>query len=155
MKNKFLLSAIGFLFLFACKKADDNVGTTDQQITVIPQSSVPTAVLNSFNSSFSGATEVEWHKSSNLFESEFHHSNQRHLASFDDNGNKKSHSISCSSGPVPAVVLAAFRATHPNDNVYEWKLRSDGNWKAHFMRGTVKWETTYTAAGVFVKEEHY
>jgi hypothetical protein len=154
MKNKILLSAMVFLFLFACKKAEDNVAVTDQLITVIPQSSVPQAVLTSFNSSFSGATEVEWHKSSNHFESEFHHSSQRHLARFDDNGNQKSHSISCSSGPVPAVVLAAFRATHPNDNVYEWKLRNDGTWKAHFMRGTVKWEATYTATGVLVKEEH-
>ncbi len=154
MKNKILLSVMGFLFLFACKKADDSIeSATGQQITVIPQSSVPQAVLNSFTSSFSGATEVEWHKSGSEFESEFHHSSQRHLARFDDNGNKKSHSISCSSGPVPAVVLAAFRATHPTNVVREWKLRNDGTWKAHYFKGTIEWEATYTAAGVLVKDE--
>jgi hypothetical protein len=151
MKNRFLLVISGLLFLISCKKAEDI--TNPSAITVIPSSSVPAAVLSTFNTNFSGATEIEWHKSSGEFESEFNHSGLRHRASFDDNGNQRSHSISCTDGPVPVAVLNAFRTTHPNDLVYEWKLNA-GNWKAHFMRGAVKWEATYTAAGVLVSEEH-
>jgi hypothetical protein len=52
------------------------------------------------------------------------------------------------------VVLNAFRAKYPNDNVYEWSLKNDGSWKAHFNRNTVKWEVLFSATGAFIKEEH-
>jgi hypothetical protein len=117
-------------------------------------------VVSTFNTRFSSATKVEWFSttsSSNTqkkeYEVEFNHSSQRHSAGFEDNGTERHHSISCLTAPVPQVVLTAFRSTHANDLVYEWKLRNDGTWKAHYMRGTVKWEATYTAAGVLVKEE--
>jgi hypothetical protein len=164
MKNKLFLLAAMSILAISCKKAadDSSLPTQDQSVTPISQSSVPAPVLSRFNTNFSGATQVEWFStnsssssSSREFEVEFNHSGQRHDARYDDNGNERSHSISCTDGPVPQAVLTAFRSTHPNDNVYEWKLRSDGNWKAHFMRGAVKWETTYTATGVFVKEEQY
>jgi hypothetical protein len=164
MKNKLFLIATCAIVATSCKKATDDVlPTSDQSVTAISQSSVPAAVVSSFSSSFSGATQVEWFSarssssssssSSREFEVEFNHASQRHDARYDDNGNQRSHSISCTDGPVPQVVLTAFRSTHPNDNVYEWKLRNDGNWKAHYLRGAVKWEATYTAAGVLVKEE--
>jgi hypothetical protein len=35
--------------------------------------------------------------------------------------------------------------------VYEWKLTNAGEWKAHFMRGSVKYEATFSAAGVLIK----
>jgi hypothetical protein len=166
MKNKLFLIATCAILATSCKKSTEDVlPTQDQSVTAISQSSVPAAVVTRFNSNFSGATQVEWFSasssssssssSSREFEVEFNHSSQRHDARYDDNGNQRSHSISCTDGPVPQVVLTAFRSTHPSDNVYEWKLRNDGNWKAHYMRGAVKWEATYTAAGVLIKEESY
>jgi hypothetical protein len=164
MKNKLFLFATCLVFAVSCKKSTDVALITPAQsvVTPISQSVVPAAVTNTFNSRFSGATQVEWfsvssssNSSSSEFEVEFNHSNQRHGARYDNSGTEKRHSISCIEAPVPQVVLTAFRSTHPNDNVYEWKLRNDGTWKAHFMRGSVKWEATYTAAGVLIKEEHY
>jgi hypothetical protein len=35
-----------------------------------------------------------------------------------------------------------FQQRFPTDNVYEWKLTNAGEWKAHFMRGTIKYEAT-------------
>jgi hypothetical protein len=153
MKMKIFLAALFFTTLISCSK--DSVVSPDNAITVIPAASVPAAVVNTFSRSFNNATEVEWHKSGSSFESEFNYNSQHHLAQFEDNGTQKSHSVSCLSAPVPANVLAAFRATHPSDVVYEWKLNNDGSWKAHFMRGAVKWEATYSIAGVLLKEEHY
>lgn len=159
MKMKLLaLAAIFSLLAFtSCKKEDTAavVATNPQAITVVAQSAVPAAIVASFSASFAGATEVEWHKSGNHFEVEFNHQSQRHHAGFDDSGHQSSHSVTCINGAVPAVVLTAFRNSHPNDYVYEWNLRNDGNWKAHFYRGTVKWEATYSAAGILIKEEHY
>jgi hypothetical protein len=162
MKNKLFLIATCAIFATSCKKATEDIIPTPTQtvMTPIAQSSVPTIVVNTFTSRFTGATQVEWFSSTSSsnaqrreFEVEFNHSNQRHSAGFEDNGTEKHHSISCITSPVPQVVLTAFRSTHPNDLVYEWNLRNDGTWKAHYMRGTVKWEATYTAAGVLVKEE--
>lgn len=158
MKMKFVLSAaiLGLISFSSCQKEDTSsiAATTPQTITVVPQSAVPAATVAAFSASFAGATEVEWHKSSNHFEVEFNHQGQHHQAGFDDSGHQESHNVTCMSATVPAAVLAAFRTTHPNDNVYEWKLQNDGSWKAHFNRGTVKWEATYSAAGLLIKEEH-
>ncbi len=154
--NKILVftALLGSVVFTSCKKDTYPADPTSQTITVVPLSAVPAPVVTSFNNSFSGATEVEWHKSTDHFEVEFNHQNQRHECSFDNYGTQKNHSISCINATVPAVVLNAFRARNPNDNVYEWNLRNDGTWKAHFLRGSVKWETTFSASGGFVKEEH-
>ncbi|MBL0357787.1 MAG: hypothetical protein IPP72_13280 [Chitinophagaceae bacterium] len=56
-------------------------------------------------------------------------------------------------GTPPAVVAAAFVTNFGNVPVRQWKLRSDGTWRAHFTRNGVAWEATYTAAGVLIKSE--
>jgi hypothetical protein len=158
MKMKLIAFAALLMLAASCKKSTDANLPTDPILTPIPQSAVPAPVVSSFTSRFTGATQVEWFSvstssSSREFEVEFNHSSQRHEARFDDNGGERHHNVTCISGPVPQVVLDAFRATHPTNTVYEWKLRSDGTWKAHYNKGTVKWEATYTAAGVLVKDE--
>ena len=153
MKNTILSAFVGLIVLASCSKSFQNL-TTSGGATIIPASAVLSAVRTAFDNSFSGATEVEWqHNSSNSFTSQFNLSGQRHEASFDDGGHQSSHSIICLSAAVPQVVLDAFRQKFPTDNVYEWRQTSSGDWKAHFMRGSVKWEATFTAGGSFVKVE--
>ncbi len=41
--------------------------------------------------------------------------------------------------PTPAV-LTAFKSLFGNAAVREWKLRSNGNWRAHFIRNGRAWE---------------
>lgn len=158
MKSKIWMLLIASASLFACQKQASTPGTgngTDGTTTVISESSVPAVVVSSFNNSFAGSTEVEWHKKSeHSFEVEFNHENERHEAEFDDKGHESSHSVTCTDGAVPATVLDAFRNDFPADNVFEWKLNSDGSWKAHFMRGSVQWEATYSANGAQLKVEH-
>jgi predicted dithiol-disulfide oxidoreductase (DUF899 family) len=156
---KLKLIALGAILFLAqsCKKSAEGILPQDT-VTPVAQSAVPTAVVNTFASRFTGATQVEWFSvstssSSREFEVEFNHSSQRHGARYDNNGVEKRHGVSCLEGPVPQVVLTAFRATHATELVYEWKLRNDSTWKAHYFKGTVKWEATYTAAGVLIKDE--
>lgn len=153
MKNMILVFSLAALTLTACSKSgtDDNGGGT---ANVVPASSVPSATINAFNTSFTGTSGVEWQRnSSTSFTVQFNQSSQRHSAGFDDNGHQSSHSIICIDGAVPQVVLDAFRSGFPTDNVYEWNLRSDGTWKAHFMRGAVKYEATFSASGSLIKFE--
>lgn len=154
MKNEIGAFAIALVLFSSCKKsAIDNIPATGNAI-VVASSAVPAAARNSFSSNFNGATEVEWqHNSSHDFSVQFNLTGQRHEAHFDDNGTQSSHSLICLDAPVPAAVLDAFRQRFPTDNVYEWKLGSDGNWKAHFMRGAVKYEATYTLSGTLLKFE--
>lgn len=157
MKLKKLLAFLTLLAAFvftSCKKDNPAADANPQSISIVPLSAVPTAVVTSFNNSFVSATEVEWHKSNDHFEVEFNHQGQRHQCSFANNGQQNSQSITCASAPVPAVVLNAFRVRYPNDVVYEWNQRTDGTWKAHFLKSTVKWEAIFSATGVFIKEEH-
>ena len=152
MKSKFLTLALLVITFASCTKSGVNSSSSDAG-TIISQSSVPAEVLSSFNSSFSGATEVEWrHHSNDDFSSEFNHNSQRHSARFDDKGHKSKDGI-ISLTAVPQVVLDAFKTQFPSEVVYEWKLRNDGTWKAHYNKAGVKWEATFSAAGALLKNE--
>ncbi len=56
-------------------------------------------------------------------------------------------------GTPPPAVAAAFVANFGNVAVREWKLRSDGTWRAHFTKNGVPWEATFKADGTLVKSE--
>lgn len=53
----------------------------------------------------------------------------------------------------PAAVLNSFVSLFGNVPVRQWKLRSDGNWRAHFMNNGVAWEATFRSDGTLVKSE--
>ena len=53
----------------------------------------------------------------------------------------------------PKAVLNAFVTKFGNVPVSEWKLRSDGTWRAHFMNKGIAWEATFKADGTLVKSE--
>ncbi len=53
----------------------------------------------------------------------------------------------------PAAVAKSFISIFGNLPVQQWKLRSDGNWRAHFLRNGIAWEATFTSAGTLVKSE--
>lgn len=53
----------------------------------------------------------------------------------------------------PAAVVKSFIAIFGNVSVSEWKLRSNGQWRAHFLRTGIAWEATFTSTGVLVKSE--
>ena len=153
MKNILLLPVLGLFTLASCSKSsiDDNGGGS---ANVVDAAAVPQATRTAFTTEFSGSTGVEWQRnSSSSFTVQFNQSSLRHSAGYDDNGHRSSHSVICLDGEVPQPVLDAFRQRFPTDNVYEWKLMSDGNWKPHFMRGTIKYEAIFTPTGGFVKFE--
>lgn len=155
MKNIILPSLVAVLTLASCSKQSlDDSSPAAGNVNVVTATSVPGATTAAFTTEFTGASGVEWQRnSSNSFTVQFNHSSQRHSAGYDDNGHRSSHSIICTDGPVPQAVLDSFRQLYPTDNVYEWKLRNDGTWRAHIMRGAVKYEATFSATGSLLKFE--
>ena len=153
MKSKIILSFLTLLALASCSKEAVNQNDSGT-VTVVSASAVPASTTAAFAAEFAGATAVEWSRnSSSSFTVQFNQSSQRHSAGYDDNGHRSSHSVICTDGPVPQVILDVFRQLYPGDMVYEWKLRNDGTWKAHIMRGTVKYEATFSASGSLLKFE--
>jgi hypothetical protein len=55
---------------------------------------------------------------------------------------------------APDAVLSAFNARYPDATRIEWKQLPNGNIKAEFFRGAVKWQAIFTTNGTLVKEEH-
>jgi len=55
---------------------------------------------------------------------------------------------------VPSSVLSAFNTRYPSATQVQWKLLSDGTYKAEFFVGSVKWQAIFTASGTLVKEQH-
>jgi glycerol uptake facilitator-like aquaporin len=53
----------------------------------------------------------------------------------------------------PPIVVASFQAIFGNVPVLQWKARSNGQWRAHFLRNGVHWEATFTSTGILVKSE--
>ncbi|MFZ9388553.1 MAG: hypothetical protein ACO25B_11800 [Chitinophagaceae bacterium] len=155
MKNKLTIVLISaFAFASCSKQAIRENGTGAGNITVVSPAQVPVATTTAFSNEFTGASGVEWQRSSsNSFTVQFNFSSQRHSAGYDDNGHRSSHSVICTDGPVPQAVLDSFRTLYPTDQVYEWKLRNDGTWRAHIMRGSVKYEATFSATGTLIKFE--
>jgi hypothetical protein len=56
---------------------------------------------------------------------------------------------------APEAVLSAFNARYSGATNIQWKKLSNGNYKAQFFLGSVKWEAIFTPAGSLVKEERY
>lgn len=154
MKNTILFSVLSAVLLVSCSKSATDDGSAGGSTVIVSAGAVPQAARTALATNFPGASEIEWQRnSSSSFTSQFNQGSQRHSAGFDDNGHQSSHSVICLDAPVPQVVLDAFRQNFPADTVYEWKLRNDGTWKAHIMRGSVKYEATLSAAGAVLKFE--
>lgn len=140
--------------LVSCSKPGNEDSNASGNITVLASAAVPAVTTTAFANEFSGSSGVEWMRSSSSgFTVQFNHNGQRHSAGYDDSGHRSSHSLICTDGPVPQAVLDAFRQQFAADIVYEWSLRNDGTWRAHFMRGAIKYEATFTAAGQMLKFE--
>ena len=59
---------------------------------------------------------------------------------------------SVTAGP-PAAVISSFHSIFGNPVVSEWKARSHGQWRAHFVRNGIAWEATFTSSGALIKSE--
>jgi uncharacterized lipoprotein NlpE involved in copper resistance len=54
---------------------------------------------------------------------------------------------------VPKAVSKSLVDKFGNVSVTEWKLRSDGTWRAHFTFNGIAWEATFASDGTLVKSE--
>ncbi|HYI78399.1 MAG TPA: PepSY-like domain-containing protein [Chryseolinea sp.] len=86
------------LFIFAA-------GYTSAACTQdIAQADIPSLVLNSFQSKFSNARDVEWERKGALFKVEFEIANRDHDLWLDEGGNIKKHKEELSETDLPAAI---------------------------------------------------
>ncbi len=58
------------------------------------------------------------------------------------------------SASAPQAIQKSLTTNFGNVSVREWKLNSDGSWKAHFTFNGIAWEATFSADGTLIKSEH-
>jgi len=68
-------------------------------------------------------------------------------------GSSSSSGMEDNNARPPQLVLNAFATNFGNVPVLQWKLITDGTWRAHFIKVGVRWEATYKADGTLVKSE--
>jgi hypothetical protein len=124
-------------------------------------SAIPQAVLQSFTNLFGNVTVQEWSlRNDGTWRAHFLNNGVAWEATFKADGTLvKSEASGANnnnddgSAGVPTAVLQSFTNLFGNIPVQEWKLRSDGNWRAHFMNNGIAWEATFTPDGTLVKSE--
>ncbi|WPU91561.1 hypothetical protein SNE25_19790 [Mucilaginibacter sabulilitoris] len=141
MKKSTLILAIAALAFASCRKTDG----------VAPVSSTPD--VNTVASKHGGADDNINHDANddNLPKHSGADDGVKHDAN-DDNlpkhSGKDDRNIT-----VPTKVTAAFNKLYPGSVIREWKLTSDGLYKAHFTRKGVAYEASFKANGTLVKIE--
>jgi hypothetical protein len=75
----------------------------------IPQSEVPSLVLNAFQSKFSNATDIEWEREGELFKVDFEVGNRDHDLWIDKSGTIKKHKEEIAKADLPASVAQKIK----------------------------------------------
>ncbi|RYZ94982.1 MAG: hypothetical protein EOP47_26725 [Sphingobacteriaceae bacterium] len=144
MKKSILTFAMAAVLLASCKKADD--------VTPAATTESATLAVNS-NAKHSGTDDAA--KKTGADDNQPKHSGTDDAAKkggTDDNQPKHSGNDEKAIS-VPAKVTAAFNQKFAGAKVREWKLASNGLYKAHFSGRGANWEASFKADGTFVKVE--
>lgn len=93
----------------------------------IPQSEVPSLVLNTFQMKFPKATDVEWEREGDLFKVDFEIGSRDHDLWLDANGNIKKHKEELAKADLPKAVSRKIKnefKEYSIDDVH--KIETDG-----------------------------
>jgi hypothetical protein len=93
----------------------------------IPQSQVPSVVLNAFQSKYSNATDVEWEMEGDLYKVEFEIGRYDHDLWIDKNGVIKRHKEEISKSDLPAAITDKIRTQYSEYRIDDVeKIEIDG-----------------------------
>ncbi len=93
----------------------------------IPQSLVPSVVINAFQQQFPKATDLEWEKKGELYEAEFDLAFKDHKVILDANGKVLKHKQDIAVADLPAAVKESIKKGFPHYNIDDAKkIDSEG-----------------------------
>lgn len=98
--NMFLICLLSFSFV-ACSNS-------------IPETDVPSVVLNSFKSEFSNALNIEWERNNKNYEADFSLENVEHHVQFSAEGVKLRQKREITLTELPTAIDSALKSKFPN-----------------------------------------
>ena len=91
MKNTVLVFTASLFFLYSCSQD-------------IPNSKVPSVVLNAVQAKYGSANKIEWEKKNNLYEAEFKMDSVEYAVYIDSTGKLVMHKMDIKENELPAAV---------------------------------------------------
>lgn len=93
----------------------------------IPQSQVPSVVVNAFQSKFPNADDVDWEKEGKLFKVDFEIGSRDHDLWIDNSGNIKKHKEELNKSDLPAAVAEKIKNEFKEYSIDDVdKIEADG-----------------------------
>jgi uncharacterized membrane protein YkoI len=99
------IAAIGFAFM-SCGQD-------------IPESKIPSVVLNAVKAKYPGASDIDWEKKKDFYEAEFDMDSTEHEFHIDANGKIIEHKREISLSELPAAVQNVLKSGYPGHGIGE------------------------------------
>ncbi|MGG7035898.1 MAG: PepSY-like domain-containing protein [Flavobacterium sp.] len=123
----------------------------------IPQSQVPSLVVNNFQQSFPKAFDVEWELKGNLYKAEFETGllGTDHDVWYDKTGKLVRHRQEISKSDLPQKVLAKISSNFKNYRVEDVKKISEGNkitYTLELKSFSEEWKVAFDSEGTVLSK---
>lgn len=123
----------------------------------IPQSQVPSLVVNNFQQSFPKAFDVEWELKGNLYKAEFETGllGTDHDVWYDKTGKLVRHRQEISKSDLPQKVLAKINSNFKNYRVEDVKKISEGNkitYTLELKSFSEEWKVAFDSEGTVLSK---
>jgi len=114
MKNTILVVTASLFFLYSCSQD-------------IPNSKVPSVVLNTVQAKFGSANKIEWEKKNNLFEAEFKMDSIEYVVYVDPAGKLVMYKMDIKENELPTAVSLAISTEYIGYKIDDAeKIEKDG-----------------------------
>ena len=114
MKSTILVLTASLFFLYSCSQD-------------IPNSKVPSVVLNAVQAKYGSANKIEWEKKNNLYEAEFKMDSVEYAVYIDSTGKLVLHKIDIKENELPAAVSSIIRTEYIGYKIDDAeKIEKDG-----------------------------
>ncbi|MDO1449424.1 PepSY-like domain-containing protein [Rhodocytophaga aerolata] len=121
----------------------------------IPESQVPSVVKNTFLTSFTATTDVEWEKEKDLYVVEFEINTVDHKAYIDANGKLLKVKADMPVDQLPQAVKAAIEKDYPGyttDEAESIKQSGVTTYRVEVEKGLVEYKVIYSAEGKLLEK---
>lgn len=124
----------------------------------LPQSQVPSVIVNNFQKAFPKAADVEWKKKDALYKVEFETGTNKtdHDVWYDATGKLVKHKEEIATSALPAAVQAKIAADFAGYTVKDAEKITEGTketYKATLKKQPEKWEVVFDAQGNIVSKK--
>lgn len=122
----------------------------------IPQSNVPSVIVNSFQKAYPNAADVEWEMKKDLYKVDFEiGAGIDHSLWYDNTGKLIKHKEAITKGSLPQAVLDKIKTDFPGHRIEDVSKITKGDkvtYKMELKSAKEEWKATFDATGTLIKK---